>query len=65
MPMWLQDQLASRLYYSPAILIVILMSRVLGRRQASKKLLNYALAIEGVTLIAVVAIFLGLAGAHE
>jgi hypothetical protein len=65
MPVWWQDQLFTPLYWSPAVLVVLAMSRVIGRRQASKKLLNYALAIEGGTLVVILAIFIGLAGGHE
>lgn len=65
MPSWIQDPLATRLFWSFAVLLVLAMSRVVGRRQASKRLLNYALAIEGVTLVTVLAIFLGLASVHE
>ena len=65
MPIWLQDPLFTRLFWSFAVLLILAMSRIIGRRQASKKLLNYALAVEGVTMVAMIAIFLGLAGAHE
>jgi len=64
MPIWLQNPLFTRLFWSMAVLIVLAMSRIVGRRKASKKLLNYAMAVEGVTLVVIVAIFVGLAG-HE
>ena len=65
MPIWLQDPLSTRLFWSFGVLLVLVMSRIAGRRQPSKKLLNYAMAIEGFTMVVVVALFIGLAGAHE
>jgi len=60
-----QDVCGERLWRSPCVFTVMAMSRVLGRRTAKKRLMTWALLIEGGTLIVSVAVFMALAGAHE
>jgi len=57
-----QDVCGERLWRSPCVFVVMVMSRVLGRRTAKKKLITWALLIEGGTLIAAFAVFAALAG---
>jgi hypothetical protein len=61
----IQDICGIRLWRSPCVFVVMAMSRVLGRRTSKKKLITWALLIEGGTLIAAAVAFMGLAGAHE
>ncbi len=60
-----QNICVMRLWRSPCVLVVMAMSRVLGRRNPTKKLITWALLIELGTLIASIAVFMGLAGVHE
>ena len=57
-----QDICGTRLWRSPCVFVVMVMSRVLGRRTRNKKLITWALLIEGGTLVASVVAFVGLAG---
>jgi len=59
----IQNVCGIRLWRSPCVLVVMAMSRVLGRRSAGKRLITWALLIEGGTLIATFALFVALAGA--
>ena len=60
--MWIQNLCVLRLWRSPCVLVVIALSRVLGRRTPKKRWISRALLIEGATLVASVAVFMGLAG---
>jgi hypothetical protein len=60
-----QDICGTRLWRSPMVLVVMIMSRALGRRGQEKRLMTWAILIEAGTLVASVAIFLMMAGRHE
>jgi hypothetical protein len=57
----IQNFCVTRLWRSPCVLVVIAMSRVLGRRSRGKRLITWALLIEGGTLIAAMVMFLTMA----
>ena len=57
----IQNICVTRLWRSPCVLVVMAMSRVLGRRSAGKRLITWALLIEGGTLIAATVMFLTMA----
>ena len=61
----IQNICVTRLWRSPCVFIVMVMSRVLGRRTPKKRLMTWALLIEGITLIVSLAVFMGMAGANE
>lgn len=65
LPQWLQGLFVDRLWYSPAVLAILGLSRVLGRRHRLKRLLTCALAIESATLVGSLAVFILLAKAHQ
>ncbi len=55
----------TRLWRSPCIFVVLAMSRVLGRRSPKKRLITWALMIEGGTLVLSIAVFMMLARIHH
>ena len=61
----IQDICGTRLWRTPCVLVVMAMSRVLGRRSPSKKLISWAMVIEAGTLIVAFAVFAVLARGHE
>lgn len=65
LPLWAQDVCMNRLWYSPAILVILVLSRILGRRHRLKRVLTCALSVELGTLVGSIAVFVLLAGAHQ
>jgi len=63
--MTIQNLCVTRLWRSPCVLAVMAMSRVLGRRSRSKRLLTWSLLIEAGTLVASFAVLALLARAHQ
>lgn len=61
----LQDTCFDRLFRSPAVLVILILSRIFGRHHRLKRLITYALGIEGLTLVGCIATFVLLAGAHS
>jgi hypothetical protein len=59
----IQNLCVTRLWRSPCVLVVMAMSRVLGRRSQGKRLITWALLIEAGTLIVSFAVFMALARA--
>src|SRR5579884_416673 len=59
-----QNVCGTRLWRSPCVLVLMAMSRVLGRRTAGKRWITWVLLIEGFTLIASIFVFMALAGSH-
>jgi hypothetical protein len=57
-----QNTFGERVWVSPLVLTVMLMSRCIGRRSPSKKLITWAALIEGGTLVASAVAVVGLAG---
>jgi hypothetical protein len=47
-----------RLLYSPFVIIILAMSRLLARFETAKRLLMYALSVESLTLLLTIAMFL-------
>lgn len=60
-----QNVCVMRLWRSPCVFVALAMSRLLGRRNPKKRLITWALLIEGGTLIVALAVFVGLARAHQ
>lgn len=56
-----QNVCGERLWRSPMVLTVMIMSRVTGRRSPSKRLITWASLIEAGTLVACVVVFMVLA----
>jgi hypothetical protein len=56
-----QNVFGERVWVSPLVLTVMLMSRCIGRRSPSKKLMTWASLIEGGTLVVSFALFVVLA----
>jgi uncharacterized membrane protein len=55
----------SRLSLAPCLLIVMSLSRILGRRSRSKRFNSYAVLIEGLTFFAFIGAFAVLSRAHQ
>lgn len=53
-----------RLFWSPFVLVAIGVSRLAARFDRAKRLVNYALLIEGLTLVSAVALIVRAATAH-
>ena len=64
-PQFVEDWCTTRLWRTPMVLVVLAMARCIGRRQKAKRLLTYALIIEGGTLVGGFALFAILARAHS
>jgi hypothetical protein len=56
-----QNIFGERIWVSPLVLTVMIMSRILGRRSPSKRLMTYASLIEGGTMVASAVAFVGMA----
>jgi hypothetical protein len=56
-----QNICGTRLWRSPMVLVVMVMSRVLGRRSPRKRLITWAILVEGGTLVASAAVFVMMA----
>jgi hypothetical protein len=55
----------ARLLIAPYVIFVMLLSRLLGRKTRSKRLVSFALAIEGITFVSLIAAFMVMARAHQ
>jgi hypothetical protein len=64
-PLALENLCVTRLFYAPFVLLILGLSRFLGRRQPAKRLVSYALAIEGFTFLALVVVMFATMGAHQ
>ena len=64
-PLALENLCVTRLFYAPFVLLILGISRILGRRQPAKRIVSYALVIEGVTFLALVAVMFATMGAHQ
>jgi hypothetical protein len=56
---FLENNTLLRLLYSPFVIIILAMSRMLARFETAKRLLMYALSAESLTLLLTIAMFLG------
>lgn len=63
--MMVQNLCVTRLWRSPCVLMVMAMSRVLGRRSQGKRLITWSLLIEAGTLVASFAVLAVLARGHQ
>ena len=65
LPRMAEDLCVMRLWRSPMVLIILALSRILGRHHRLKRLLSYSLAVEFVTLVGTVAMFIFSSSSHH